>query len=277
MLNNNTLMDALAAHHHEENLDFFTQDAQLQCVLHTIHLAVLKIMGGVFQLLEGIGAISASDSTCAISKMMQFSLRRRKNPQQISSSVNWVDMAFTILQRCKAWLQDVTASLYINLTSATSLILILDVKTQWSSTHQMLCHALMHKEILNEFIRKHHNHDLLQYDLTPTHWNAIEAIEKWLKNFHFASVQMSTTSHLMLSTTLAMFCGLQENLHTIISTIPTDTPTVLCDSLVSLHLELNPHIGYDAIEEDYKDNLDLLKDLQHSCIKLQQLFDCTYK
>ncbi len=41
--NNNTLMDALAARHHEENLDFSAQDARLRCVPHTIHLAALKV------------------------------------------------------------------------------------------------------------------------------------------------------------------------------------------------------------------------------------------
>lgn len=58
---------------------------------------------------------------------------------------------------------------------------------------------------------------------------------------------MSATSRPMLSTTLATFRGLQENLRDIISTLPTNTPTPLRDSLVNSHLKLSEY--YTKIDE----------------------------
>lgn len=54
--NNNTLMEALEAHHRAEGLTCNASHARLRCIPHTIHLAALK-------LLEGIGAISKGEST----------------------------------------------------------------------------------------------------------------------------------------------------------------------------------------------------------------------
>lgn len=106
---------------------------------------------------------------------------------------------------------------------------------------------MLYKDVLNDFIGKQRNRDLLKYELTTLHWNAIELVEKWLRNFHTATVQMSATSRPMLSTTLAMFRGLQENLRDIISTLPTNTATPLRDSLVNSHLKLSEY--YTKIDE----------------------------
>ncbi|KAF9493849.1 hypothetical protein BDN71DRAFT_1394229, partial [Pleurotus eryngii] len=89
--------------------------------------------------------------------------------------------------------------------------------------------------------------DLWRYELSPKHWKVIELVEQWLCNFHTTTVQMSATTWLMLSTTLAMFRGLQENLQDIITTLPTNTPMPLHDSLVSPHLKLSEY--YTKIDE----------------------------
>lgn len=91
------------------------------------------------------------------------------------------------------------------------------------------------------------NRDLLQYDLTPAHWDAIALVEIWLRNFHAATVQMSATSKLMLSQTFAVLRGLQETLRDTIRTLPTDTPTQLRDALVDSHLKLSEY--YSKIDE----------------------------
>ncbi len=41
--NNNTLMEALEAHHRAEGFIFNANHARLRCIPHTVHLAALKV------------------------------------------------------------------------------------------------------------------------------------------------------------------------------------------------------------------------------------------
>ncbi|KAF9486661.1 hypothetical protein BDN71DRAFT_1437423, partial [Pleurotus eryngii] len=182
-------------------------------------------------------------------------------------------------QRQKSWLNNVTLLLQKSGSPRSSLplMLILDVKTHWSLTHQMICCALAHREILSDFIGK--NWDLLKYDLMPAHWDAIALVEIWLRNFHATTVQMSATFQLMLSQTFAMLQGLQEILRDTIRTLSTDIPTQLHNVLVDSHLKLilDPHISYDSLAEDFEDSPELLKDLRFSKSKLKVYFNQHYK
>ena len=64
---------------------------------------------------------------------------------------------------------------------------------------------------IDNFIAK--NRKLHPYELSNDDWDAITPIKKWLKSFHLATTQMSTTKASMLSTTHAIFHGLQEDIH----------------------------------------------------------------
>ncbi|KAG5223531.1 Transposase protein [Salix suchowensis] len=187
-------------------------------------------------------------------------------------------------QRQKSWLNNVTLLLQKSGSPRSSLplMLILDVKTHWSLTHQMICCALAHREILSDFIGK--NWDLLKYDLMPAHWDAIALVEIWLRNFHATTVQMSATFQLMLSQTFAMLQGLQEILRDTIRTLSTDIPTQLHNVLVDSHLKLSEYYlkidessYYMCLAEDFEDSPELLKDLRFSKSKLKVYFNQHYK
>ena len=97
----------------------------------------------------------------------------------------------------------------------TALMLILDVKTRWSSTHQMLRmyhqylvslhqlikfilysgRALNYHKVINDFVAK--TKDLQKCKLPPEDWSAIELVCHWLKAFHSATTQMSTMKRSM--------------------------------------------------------------------------------
>ncbi|KAJ6616174.1 hypothetical protein B0H10DRAFT_2393509 [Mycena sp. CBHHK59/15] len=85
-------------------------------------------------------------------------------------------------QRRQAWLQEVRLS--ADFTSGklgrVPLILILGVRTRWSSTHQMLRRALDHRKMIDDFVGKHR--DLHHLDLTAANWDAISLVAGWLKS-----------------------------------------------------------------------------------------------
>jgi hypothetical protein len=132
------------------------------------------------------------------------------------------------------------------------LMLILDVKTQWSSTHQMLhgstlkitngvtnCdiyslgHALDYRAVIDDFIVK--NKDLRKYEMHLDDWNAISLVVHWLRAFRSATTQISATKRSMLSSTHAIFCGLQESIQESICTLPNNVPHWLKVGLTKVH------------------------------------------
>lgn len=64
------------------------------------------------------------------------------------------------------WLAEVTMSLKKadNAMSQVALMLILDIKTHWSSMHRMLRRALDFHQAIDDFVAK--TRDLRQYDLS---------------------------------------------------------------------------------------------------------------
>ncbi|KAE9382900.1 hypothetical protein BT96DRAFT_799316, partial [Gymnopus androsaceus JB14] len=57
-------------------------------------------------------------------------------------------------------------------------MLILDVKTRWSSTHQMLSRALQYRQAINNFVEE--NRDLHGAELSVRDWDAIATVADWL-------------------------------------------------------------------------------------------------
>ncbi|KAJ7102799.1 hypothetical protein C8R44DRAFT_746776 [Mycena epipterygia] len=112
-------------------------------------------------------------------------------------------------QRRQSWIEEVQASADFKSgkLGKQPLMPILDVKTRWSSTHQMLRRAIDHRKIIDDFVGKHR--DLHHFDLTNSDWDAIILVTGWLKSFRTATTLMSTTKRPMLSYTHAIFRGLQ--------------------------------------------------------------------
>ena len=111
-------------------------------------------------------------------------------------------------------------------THQRSLMLILDVKTRWSSTYQMMCMsrlkfflyililsslgwALDFSGEINDFVGR--NRDLWALELDQNDWVAIYQVAGWLKAFRSATTEMSKMKEPMLSTVHAIFRGLQDH------------------------------------------------------------------
>ncbi|KAH9008870.1 hypothetical protein EDB83DRAFT_2172104, partial [Lactarius deliciosus] len=77
--------------------------------------------------------------------------------------------------------------------------------------------------------------------LSDAEWHSIGLVATWLKTFRSATTQMSTTKKPMLSTTHAIFCGLQEDLQNIIRHLPPSTSPCLKKGLMGAHRKLSDY------------------------------------
>ena len=98
--------------------------------------------------------------------------------------------------------------------------------------------ALKHREAVNTFVYRHE--DLIQYRLTEEDWRAIEMVTRWLKSFRSATTQMSTTKSPMLSSTHAIFRGLQAEIKDILRE-EKGLSTRLIKGLSDAHLKLSEY------------------------------------
>ncbi|KAH8929735.1 hypothetical protein BT69DRAFT_89056 [Atractiella rhizophila] len=69
---------------------------------------------------------------------------------------------------------------------------ILDVRTRWGSTHDMLDLAVRCREALKAYVDRH---DLESLALSEEDWNGIELATKWLEVFRNATYDMSMTKN----------------------------------------------------------------------------------
>jgi len=100
-------------------------------------------------------------------------------------------------------------------------------------------HALDYKVAINSFVTQ--NRDLHNYELTDYDLEAMEMINAWLKSFCTAATQLSKTKSPMLSTTHAIFHGLQEDLHDILHGLPNTIFPKLKKGLTDAHLKLSDY------------------------------------
>ncbi|KAF8054682.1 hypothetical protein FPV67DRAFT_1439648, partial [Lyophyllum atratum] len=160
--NNNTLAVGIENRCYENNIPFTAGDARMRCMPHTIHLAALK-------LLEGIGAISKAERRKAASRSGNYQeeinvpLERETDDDAVAQEDNHEDdqkdkateseevltavgKLRTIVrvvrsspQRRQTWAKEIAVMMNKEDDGKSpALMLILDVKTRWSSTHQML-------------------------------------------------------------------------------------------------------------------------------------------
>ncbi|KAF8812636.1 hypothetical protein BYT27DRAFT_7086509, partial [Phlegmacium glaucopus] len=105
--------------------------------------------------------------------------------------------------------------------------------------------ALDYRMVVDTF--SHVHRDLWPYSLSSEEWEAIELITTWLKSFQAATTQMSATRTSMLSTTHAIFRGLQEDLQDILQALPDTISPSLKKGLLDAHLKLSDY--YYKIDE----------------------------
>ena len=109
----------------------------------------------------------------------------------------------------------------------------------------LLGRALDYCESFNSFVRLHT--DLWLYLLSDEEWDSIGYVASWLKTFRSATTQMSTTKKPMLSTTHAVFRGLQDEIRNIIRTLPPSTSPQLIKGLTDAHRKLSDY--YHTFDE----------------------------
>jgi hypothetical protein len=156
--------------------------------------------------------------------------------------------------------------------------------------------------------------DLRQYALTAEDWANVRQVRDWLHLFRDATTQMSTTSSPMLSTTHAIFRGLQDELKNILRSLSDNVSPNIKAALIKAHRKLSdyfykfdespyplwaarkfpssyiqvlsesykpyavldPRIGYIGVKDDYADDIELHKDLLKSKAALEVHFNQFY-
>jgi hypothetical protein len=101
--------------------------------------------------------------------------------------------------------------------------------------------AMDYCAILNNFVAK--NRELCKHELQDEDWEAIALVAQWLKSFWSAITQMSTTKHPMLSSTHAIFRGLQDSLTELLRSLSNNTPALLRQALLNAHWKLSNYYG----------------------------------
>ena len=100
--------------------------------------------------------------------------------------------------------------------------------------------ALDYRQAVNSFVRLDDT-DLWPHLLSNNKWDAIDLATTWLKSFRSATIQMSATQTPMLSTTYAVFHGLQEELWDTLCSLPNSTTPRLVKGLTDSHLKLSDY------------------------------------
>ncbi|KAJ7080040.1 hypothetical protein C8R44DRAFT_653881, partial [Mycena epipterygia] len=83
--------------------------------------------------------------------------------------------------------------------------------------------------------------ELREHELTSSEWDALTLVTSWLKAFRSATTQMSATEQPMLSTTHAIFRGLQQHIKEAITELPDSADDALRTGLVEAHLKLSDY------------------------------------
>ena len=84
-------------------------------------------------------------------------------------------------------------------------------------------------------------------ELSDEDWKSIKLVASWLKSFRSATVEMSATKIPMLSTTHAIFRGLQDEIKNILRHLPNSASPGIVLGLTEAHRKLsNYYYQYDA-------------------------------
>ncbi len=105
--------------------------------------------------------------------------------------------------------------------------------------HRGIGRALEFQRDIDDFVGR--NRDLRGLELSEGEWGTIVQVTEWLGAFWAATTQMSTSKESMLSSTLAVFRGLQEHIRLIYSDLPESTSPRIKTSLLDAHRKLSDY------------------------------------
>jgi hypothetical protein len=105
--------------------------------------------------------------------------------------------------------------------------------------------ALDYRDTIDSFVSR--NKDLHALELSNANWESIKLVALWLKSFRSTTTEMSTTKYPMLSTTHAIFRGLQDDIKDILRSLPDSVSPRIKLSLTNAHRKLSDYYyQYDA-------------------------------
>ena len=96
-----------------------------------------------------------------------------------------------------------------------------------------------YQSIIDDYVTK--NRDLHLYELAPLDWDAIKLVTGWLKSFWSATTEMSATKWATISFTHTIFCGLQQDLCSVLADLPATTSPELKVGLIKAHWKLSDY------------------------------------
>ncbi|KAJ6568100.1 hypothetical protein DFH09DRAFT_848764, partial [Mycena vulgaris] len=83
--------------------------------------------------------------------------------------------------------------------------------------------------------------ELRAHELSAADWDALKTVADWLMVYRHATTGMSATKQPMLSSTHAIFIGLQAHLKESLAKLPESAAPELRSGLVEAHLKLSDY------------------------------------
>jgi hypothetical protein len=99
--------------------------------------------------------------------------------------------------------------------------------------------ALDYRNTIDPFVSR--NRDLPAFELSNMDWESVQLVTSWLKSFKAAMMEMSATKVSMLSTTHAIFRGLQDNIKTILHDLSDSVSLNIKMGLTDAHCKLSDY------------------------------------
>ncbi|TDL15320.1 hypothetical protein BD410DRAFT_732882, partial [Rickenella mellea] len=266
--NNDTLMESLEERCESRGIPFSAVEARMRCMPHTVRLAALKAIGAVPK-----NRNSAAQSqnyqeivTAPVGKDADDNdlVNQADEPEPVDpASLRKVVRAVRASPQCRrAWLSEVKFSIQKTDEALEDIakMLILDVLTRWSSTHQMMCElwlsvkvnfhmtfpgrALLYRSEIDSFVAK--NRELRKFELSSADRDAIKMVFGWFQCFRDATTQMSATKHSTLSSVRCPQRFARSSPQTL-RDLPSTAPLELKDGLLQAQRKLPDYFStFDA-------------------------------
>jgi ribosomal protein S27E len=191
--NNDTLLEHLGETCRHEGVPFDRNSMHVRCIAHVINLAVQDFLGTLNAAAMDCGdAYDGQYSADAghlgfIPRLRKLVIDLRDTPQRRERFAN----------QCKTDQVDPKQ-------------LILDVRTRWNSTHNMIERALELRKPLDNMAMD--DPGLAEYKLTAEEWDLLKDILGFLKVFKTASNHLCAASHPTLSTAVPVYNYLLDKL-----------------------------------------------------------------
>jgi hypothetical protein len=100
--------------------------------------------------------------------------------------------------------------------------------------------ALDYRDVIYLFVAK--TPEFRSYEITMEDWETIKMVCEWLRHFRDATTQMSATKQCTISSTHAVFRGLQDSLTENLRQLPPLAPMQLRKALQQAHEKLSTYI-----------------------------------